>query len=617
MPTSSIHLSSCLCAISTRASLRIGLSCKIALCATILAIASSTLTMAQDTQKLTASWKNELLLTDYEQDVTTNSLKEQLPKITLSSEILFKILAAEISMQRGQMAPAYNTYLILSQKTKDPRMAHRATEIALGAGQLGDALFAARLWHKLEQKEEGPSSQLLTSLEVTTGHLTEAEPLFLAKLKKLPEARRSLAILEIQKMLARSPDRAKSVESLKRILVNDMHRPEALLAIGRAQIEAGNIRGARISLEKALKLNPHYEEPVVLLAQLRPSANTHLPTMLQSFLTCNPDAKEARLAYIKVLLSHNQLEEAQKQFEILKKRYPNELSILMAVALINLHSKHQAHAKDYLHQYVIEAEAQNSDPSQAYLYLAQIAENKKDYISAENWLLKIKEESHTYLLAQIYRADLLIQQKKIDEALTLIQSIELNDAREKLVLKRAQSDVLVRVKRYDDAEKLLRVEVEAHPNDMSLLYQYGMVAELNRHHDVMEKSMRQIIADQPNNAQAYNALGYSLAERKKHLPEALKLLKKAINFSPQDPHIMDSFGWIKYRLGDKKAALNLLRKAYAIQPQTEIAAHLGEVLWELGQKDEARKIWLDAMKIDADDETLRSTLKRYNCSYTP
>ncbi|GAB3628628.1 Beta-barrel assembly-enhancing protease [Pandoraea terrae] len=543
--------------------------------------------------------------------LTAEMPSEKLPNVQLDSEIVFEVLAAELSLQRGQLAPAYNTYLALGNRTRDPRMARRAVEIALGARQLGDALIATRLWHSLDP-EWRPATQLLASLQVGTGHLAEAEPLLAGELNKVPEARRGQAILELQQMIARSPERAAGVESLKRLLANDMQRPEANLAVARAQIDAGDTDAAKVSLENALKLKPDYEAAALLYAQLGPQQRIAALGTLHDFLARNPDAKEARFAYAKLLLSDNQIDAAQKQFEILETRYPHELSTLMALALINLHDKHDAVAEKYLQKYATEAEAQNTDGAQAYIYLAQIAQDRKDYAAADKWLSRIREDSNAYLPAQIGRAQLLADQGKVDEGRALLAGIKSDDPRERLALKRAESDLLVKAKRLDDAEKLLAIEVKANPDDNDLLYQYGMVAELNRHYDVMEKAMRRVMTAQPDNAQAYNALGYSLTERNTRLPEALKLLQKASDLAPQDPYIMDSLGWVKYRLGDKKAALGLLRRAYEIQAQAEIAAHLGEVLWESGQQDEARKTWRDALKLDAEDDTLRSTIKRYN-----
>ena len=540
-----------------------------------------------------------------------NVPREKLPNVALNSEIVFEVLAAELSLQQGSLAPAFNTYIALANRTKDPRMARRSVEIALGARQLGDALVAAKLWHQLDPSWR-PASQLLASLEVGTGHLAEAEPLLVEELNKVPEARRGQAILELQQMIARSPERATGIDSLKRMLANDMQRPEAQLAIARSQLDAGDTAGARTSLETALKLKPDYEAAALLYGQMGPEERTSAIAGLKTFLDRNPNAKEARFAYAKLLLADNQLDAAQKQFETLEKRYPHELSTLMALALLNLHAKHPEQADQYLQKYAAEAEQQNTDGAQAYIYLAQIAQDRKDYAAADKWLSKIREDSNAYLPAQIGRAQLLADQGKLDEGRALLHGIKSSDPREQLALKRAESDLLVKAKRYDDAEKLLAVEIKNNPDDPDLLYQYGMVAELNKHYDVMEKAMRRVMTSQPDNAQAYNALGYSLTERNTRLPEALKLLQKASTLSPDDPYIMDSLGWVKYRLGDKQQALELLRRAYGIQAQAEIGAHLGEVLWESGQQDEARKTWREALKLDGDDDTLRSTMKRYN-----
>ncbi len=539
--------------------------------------------------------------------------REKLPNVALSSEIVFEVMAAELSLQQGSLAPAFNTYVALANRTKDPRMARRAVEISLGARQLGDALIAARLWHELDPTWR-PASQLLASLEVGTGHLSDAEPLLVDELNKVPEARRGQAILELQQMIARSPERATGIASLKRMLANDMQRPEAQLAIARSQLDAGDTAGARASLEKALSLKPDYEAAALLYGQMGPEERSSAIAGLKTFLDRNPNAKEARFAYAKLLLADNQLDAAQKQFETLEKRYPHELSTLMALALLNLHAKHPEQAEQYLQKYASEAEQQNTDGAQAYVYLAQIAQDRKDYPAADKWLSKIREDSNAYLPAQIGRAQLLADQGRVDEGRALLHSISIktSDPREQLALKRAESDLLVKAKRYDEAEKLLAVEVKNHPDDPDLLYQYGMVAELNKHYDVMEKTMRRVMASQPENAQAYNALGYSLTVRNTRLPEALKLLQKASALAPDDPYILDSLGWVKYRLGDKPQALELLRRAYGIQAQAEIGAHLGEVLWESGQQDEARKTWREALKLDGDDDTLRATMKRYN-----
>lgn len=537
--------------------------------------------------------------------------KEALPNVALNSEIMFQVLAAEISLQRGLLAPAYNTYLALAKETRDPRMARRSVEIALGARQLGDALVAARQWHRLDPQYR-PASQLLASLEVGTGHLKEAEPLLAEELAAVPEARRGEAILELQQLLSRAPNQNDALTALTRLLVNDMQRPEAQLAMARAQLAAGQSAAAMTSLDTALKIRPDYQAAALQLSEVGAPERPVALAQLQAFLARNPDAKEVRFAYARLLLADNQLDAAQQQFELLEKRYPHDLSTLMALALLNLHSQHNAQAEQYLRKYADEAVQQNTDPAQAYIYLAQIAEDRKDYQAADQWLTRISVGSAAYIPAQIGRAQLLSDQNKVGAALALLRSVQTSDPLDQLTLKRGAADILVKAKRYGAAEDMLAKLSKQYPSDGDLLYQYGMAAELNKHYDVMEKAMRRLIAIQPNNAQAYNALGYSLTERNTRLPEALKLLQKASALAPNDPYIMDSLGWVKFRMGNKDEAVALLKQAFTMQAQAEIGAHLGEALWETGQRDEARKYWREAYKVDPNDDTLKATLKRFH-----
>lgn len=537
--------------------------------------------------------------------------EENLPHEALTSEIMFQVLAAEIGLQRGALGPAYNTYLALANSTKDPRMARRAVEIALSARQLGDALVATRVWHQLDPQWR-PASQLLASLLVGTGKLDEAEPLLAGELAKVPAADRGQAILELEEMLSRSPQRDDEVAILRRLLANDMQRPEAQLALARAQLAAGDSVGAYQSLEQALKLKPDYEAAALTLGDLGPDERAAAIAQLQAFLQRKPDSVPARFAYAKLLLADGKLDAAQQQFETLLQRDPHKLSTIMALALLNLHHQHTDEASRYLQKYADEAKQQNTDPSQAYIYLAQIAQDRKDYAQADQWLLRVPESSSLYVPAMVGRAQVLADQGKLAEARALLAGIQTSYPRERLAIKRGEADILVKAKHYDEAEKLLADAVKQYPDDPDLLYQYGMVAELNHHYDVMEKAMRTLMAQDPTNAQAYNALGYSLTERNTRLPEALKLLEKASQLAPQDPYIMDSLGWVKYRLGDKKTAETLLKRAYQLQAQAEIGAHLGEVQWESGQHDEARKTWRDAYKHDATDDTLRATMQRYH-----
>ena len=247
--------------------------------------------------------------------------------------------------------------------------------------------------------------------------------------------------------------------------------------------------------------------------------------------------------------------------------------------------------------------------AQAYLSLSQLAEKRKDYAAAENWLAKI-ENSSDLAQAQIRRASILASQGKLEEARQLIRQLperSPGDARLKL---NAEVGLLRDLKQYQLAHDVLAQALLMTPEEPDLLYDQSMMAEKLNRVDEMERLLRQVILLKPDYYQAYNALGYSLADRSVRLPEARELIQKALEFAPSDPFIKDSLGWVEFRAGNKAEAIRIFEAAYKAKPDAEIAAHFGEVLWSLGQRERAAAIWKEGQLINSDNETLLETLKR-------
>jgi Flp pilus assembly protein TadD len=498
--------------------------------------------------------------------------QKDLPNVALSSQIVFQVLAAEVALQRDQPAPAYQTYLALARDTHDPRMAQRATEIALAAQSPTDALTAVQLWQQYAPDSER-AAQLDASLLVLGGKPADAQPLLARELARVPADSRGQAILSLQLLLSRGPNRSGGLDVLKSLLSNDMNRPEAQLAIGRQQLLADDVPGARKSFEQALAIKPDF-----------------LPAYLAS----------------------DRLDDAQKQFEILHKNDAKDLMPLMALSLIDVQQKKYDDAKKYLQLYAQQAEkTPGADAGQAYIYLAQLAVEQKDDAGAQAWLSKIGPSSQQYVPAQITRAQMLDRQGKIDDARRQLASIQSDDPRDQALIARTDAAILFDAKRYPEAEARLAKATADFPDDPDLTYDYSMAAEKNGHYEIMEAQLRKLIKTQPDNPQAYNALGYSLADRNQRLPEADRLVEKASSLAPDDAFIMDSVGWVKYRMGDNADAIKLLRKAYSLQPNAEIGAHLGEVLWKNGDQNGARDAWREARKLEPDNDTLLKTLKRF------
>jgi predicted Zn-dependent protease len=537
--------------------------------------------------------------------------QKDLPGVPLSSQIVFQVLAAEVALQRDQPAPAYQTYVALARDTHDPRMAQRATEIALAAQSPSDALTAAQLWQQYAPTSER-AAQLDASLLVLSGKPDDAEPLLTRELAKVPEDNRGTAILSLQLLISRGPNRVGGLHVLQDLLKNDMNRPEAQLAIARQQIVADDAPGARKSLEQALALKPDYLPAALTLSQMGPEERQEGIASLEKYVQQNPKSHDARLALAQMYLASDRLDDAQKQFEEMHKDNANDLTPLMALALICIQKKDFASAQTFLQQYAQKAEkTAGADPGQAYIYLAQLSLEQKNDTAASDWLNKISPSSQQYIPAQITRAQLLEKQNKPDDARKLLAGLQAPDPRDQALIARTDAAILFDSRRYPEAEARLEQATADFPDDPDLTYDYAMAAEKNGHYDIMEAQLRKLIESQPDNPQAYNALGYSLADRGVRLQEADKLIQKASSLAPDDAFIMDSVGWVKYRLGDTSDALKLLRKAYDLQPNAEIGAHLGEVLWKTGAQDQARDAWREARKLEPDNDTLLKTLKRF------
>ncbi|HTH59527.1 MAG TPA: tetratricopeptide repeat protein [Paraburkholderia sp.] len=536
---------------------------------------------------------------------------KDLPGVPLSSQIVFQVLAAEVALQRDQPAPAYQTYMALTRDTHDPRMAQRATEIALAAQSPSDALNAVQLWQQYSPDSER-AAQLDASLLVLAGRPEDAQPLLARELARVPADNRGPAILSLQLLLSRGPNRAGGLNVLRALLANDMDRPEAQLAIGRQQLLADDTPGARKSFEKALATRPDFLAAALMLAQMGPDERKEAIAALEKYVQQNPKSHDGRLALAQTYLAADRLDDAQKQFEVMHKDNGSDLMPLMALALINVQQKKLDAAQQYLTQYAQQAEkTPGADPGQAYIYLAQIAADRKDVAGANAWLDHVGADSQQYVPAQIARAQLLDKQGKIDDARKLLAGVQSNDPHDQALLARTDASLLFDAKRYPEAEARLANASSDFPDDPDIAYDYAMSAEKTGHYDVMEQQLRKLIRTQPDNPQAYNALGYSLADRGLRLDEADKLVEKASSLAPNDAFIMDSVGWVKYRLGDTTDAIRLLRKAFTLQPNAEIGAHLGEVLWKNGDQNGALEAWREARKLEPDNDTLMKTLKRF------
>lgn len=537
-----------------------------------------------------------------------------LPDVELTPQLLFQLLMSEIAAQRGQLGSATATYLSMARDTRDPRLARRATELALSSRDLKQALPAAQLWHELS-----PSSALaartLETLWLSTGKLTQAEPLMA---QRRASARDNGTLAEfyrrLQRSMARVTDKAAGFRLLERVARPDLEITQARLALASAAAAAGDADRAREEAQAATRLDPGNETTAISAARsVQAAGGSRQPAIdiLSDFLKRKPKAIEARFAYARLLAEENRKEDAKAQFEQALAQEPDSPAILFSLAQLAYQTDQKTVAQDYLQRYVDLPATVQRDNNPAWLFLGQIAEEKKQWQRAEAAYGKVTR-GEQYVDARIRRAIVLGRQDKLAEGRQLLQTTTVGSARERGRLTSAEAQLLRHARKPKQAFDLLDMAVTRQPDNSDLLYDHAMAAERVGEITVMEKSLRRVIELRPDSAHAYNALGYTLADRNERLDEAEKLIRKALSIAPKDPHILDSMGWVLFRRGDLAGAEKYLREALAISDEVEIVTHLGEVLHRQGRSAEARKYWAQAMSQDPDNEILRKTLARLN-----
>jgi tetratricopeptide (TPR) repeat protein len=544
------------------------------------------------------------------------------PEVELSGALLFQIMAAEVALQRGDTGAAFATYLSVARATRDPRLARRAAEIAIGGRAVPQALEAAQLWRELDPASSD-AAQAVAALLVANGKYDEAATALAAQIRAAADLVAELT--RIQRSLARAPDRAAGFALLEKLALP--YRDDPKIGADVRLVLAGGAHAAGLApraielAQSALALRPDFERAALTAAQLmaRPdgkddaAGRARALQFMQEFLARNPQALEARMGYARLLVADAKYDEARAQFAQVVGADARNLDALYALAVLSLETPAlRADARRLFERYLKlleESPGAERDPDPAYLNLARIAEEEKRYGEALQWLDRIGG-GEQYVSARVRRALVLGKMKRVEEGRRVLAEtpVASNEERTQVVL--AEAQLLREAKRYRDAYEVLAQGLARAPDDTGLLYDAAMAAERLDKLDVMEGHLRQLIKLRPDYAHAYNALGYTFADRNIRLPEARELIEKALELAPEDGYILDSMGWVYFRLGDLARARQYLERAYKLKPEAEVAAHLGEVMWAQGEREAARRLWREYQKKEPDNETLKATLAR-------
>ncbi|OAJ70206.1 hypothetical protein A7976_00775 [Methylobacillus sp. MM3] len=527
------------------------------------------------------------------------------PTEGLTSEFIFKYLVGEVAGQRGDIALASSVFFELAKSTRDPRLAERAARAAVYGNQQQLAIRSAGLWAELDP-DSVEAQQAMAQLLLSTGNLEDARP-FLEKLLVANDTRAN-GFLYLNGVLSRHPDKDAALALVQDLAAPYPKQAEAKFAVAHMAFNAGQNELALQELGAAETLRPGWESAAALHGEilLRESPDKAL-AFFHSFLEKYPETSNIRLTYAKLLVNEKKLDEARTQFTKLADAVQENPEMAVVVGLLAGQLGDYAQADKYFKQAL---EHNYKEPEQLYLYLGQSAEKQKRNDQAYEWYKQVTSDELRFD-AQLRIASLLASEKKLPEARKMLQALPNLTSEQQAVALQVEANLLVQEKQYAEAYAILDRAINTLPNTPEMIYDFAMLAEKVLRFDVMEQQLRKLITLKPDFAQAYNALGYTLADRNERLDEAAGLIEKALALSPDDHYILDSMGWVQYRRGMLNEAADYLRRAYSEKTDPEIAAHLGEVLWQQGKRDEAVKTWEEALRAHPDNEVLLNTTKKF------
>jgi len=539
----------------------------------------------------------------------------------MTARLLYELMIGEMLFRQGDAQNGASYVLSAARRTGDEQLFKRAAQMAIQSRSGPAALETVRAWREAHPPSVEAGQYELQVL-IVLGRVSETEAPLRQFLSTVPDSDKEAFITALPALYQRVPDKPEAARVVERALADAMRTPAlapaAWTTVGRLRLAAGDKAGALVAATLGQSARAQSEWPALLALQLMADGETRADALIQRYLN-SPDAKsDVRIGYARALVERGRTADAHRQLDTLIRRSPGTPEAWLVRGALYADERKDAEAEADLKHYLSMLDQAEPAPGasapeardHARLMLATIAERRGDLAAAEK-LLAAVDSPERALSVQVRRAQLLARQGRLEEGRQAIRSVperSPDDARLKLL---AEGQLLRDHQQAQQAYDLLGEELKKHPDEESLLYDAAISAERAGHLDVMEELLRRLITLKPEAAHAYNALGYSMADRGVRLPEARTLIEKAVQLSPDDAYIQDSLGWVHFRMGNVREARKILEAAYKKRPDAEIAAHLGEVLWTLGEREPARKLWREGLRLDADNETLQKTLKRF------
>jgi tetratricopeptide (TPR) repeat protein len=549
------------------------------------------------------------------------------PNSAMDSTLFLDVLAAELEAQHGELGDAFGRMVASARRSRDEGLFERAVELALAAKAGDKALAAAKLWRATLPDSNAALSTYLHLLVALNRTNELAEPLR-SFIDKEPPADRPAAIAALPRFFATLSDKARALTVAEQVLSTYAKAPATRSAVhvtlGRIALAAEKTDVALNHARQALADDPAAPGPVLLALELAPKTGAG-EALVQGYLARQDALPPVRLAYARLLDQQHRIGEAAVQLRQVVAQQPDQAAAWLSLGAYAVDLRQPEEAVRSLNRFLELAPAamaaaregdeddDKRDPRAlvdlAYQLQAEAEQQRGNTKAAFAWLDKI-DASRVDLSTLARRASLMAASGQLDKARALLKEAPARDQPDARARLLAEAALLRDRKRYTESHEMLLGALRKDPDDTVVMYELAMVADRMNRHDDMESLLRRIIVLKPDDQQAHNALGYSLADRNVRLQEALTLLQRAATLAPHDPFIIDSLGWVQFRLGHNDEALKLLRRSHLARPHVEVAAHLGEVLWTMGQRDEALQIWREGQAREADNDVLQETLAR-------
>lgn len=547
----------------------------------------------------------------------TGDDKQAASSSALDAELFYEIFLGELTTRSGDPGAGYALMLEAARRSGDAALYRRAADIALQSRSGEYALAAAKAW-KEAQPTSREANRYVLQILIALNRIGETAGVLRQEIAQAPPAGKKALLAALPQMYGRASDKAEAARVVEEGLSDALTAADTGAAgwavVGKLRLAAGDKEGALKAARQAQARDMANEQAVELaLTLMEDNVPDAEPLVLQA-LAQQPSA-ETRMAYARALIGLQRLREASVQLDTVTKTRPELPEAWLLKASLEVQENRLVDAEASAQRFLTlagelpDAQMRQRSVTQSYLLLAQIAEKRRDFAGAQAWLDRIENVSEVFG-AQTRKASLLAKQGKLDQGRALLRNLPGSSPEAKRLKLLAEVQLLKDHQQYAQAFQVQGELVALAPDEPDALYDQAMLAEKAGQPDTMERLLRQLIAQNPGFHHAYNALGYAFADRGVRLQEARELIAKALAIVPGDPFVTDSMGWVEFRLGNAAEARRLLEDAYRARPDAEIAAHLGEVLWTLGERDAAVGVWREALRTNPSNQTLKDTLGR-------